>query len=90
MKVHFTPDQEGLIRHAIASGRYETAEEALRDAMARWEDDERSRLTLLAAFDEAEDDLEAGRFSDYASDTLPVLAGELIEEARTLRHDERG
>jgi Arc/MetJ-type ribon-helix-helix transcriptional regulator len=48
MKVDFTPDQEALIRQAIASGRYHTAEDAVHDAMARWEETERSRIEMLA------------------------------------------
>ena len=40
MDVQFTPDQEAFVRQAIASGRYQTAEDAVRDALARWEADE--------------------------------------------------
>ena len=89
MEVQCTPDQEVFIRHAIANGRYQTAEDAVRDAMARWEEDERARITLVAAFEEAECDLEAGQFTDYATDALPALAAELKHEARTLRGDKR-
>ena len=67
MKVDFTPDQEALIRQAIASGRYHTAEDAVHDAMARWEESERARIEMLAALDEAESDLEAGREATSAS-----------------------
>ena len=38
MEVHFTPDQEAFVRQAIASGRYQTAEDAVRDAMTQWEE----------------------------------------------------
>ena len=85
MEVPFTTDQEAFIQQAIATGRYRTAEDAVRDAMSRWEEDERSRITLLAAFDEAEADLEAGHFTDYSADTLQVLGRELKAEARALR-----
>ena len=89
MEVHFTPDQEALIRQAIANGRYRTPEDAVRDALLRWEEGERARLELLAAFDDAEADLEAGRFGVYNNETLPVLAAELKREARTLPDDRR-
>ena len=85
----FTPDQEALIRQAIASGRYHTAEEAVHDAMARWEETERSRMEMLAALDEAESDLEAGRYTDYTDETLPKLADELKHEARAERNQEQ-
>ena len=56
--MNFEPsDQQAFIRQAIDSGRYQTPEDAVRDAMARWEEHERSRVELLAALDEAEDDL---------------------------------
>ena len=71
MQFEPTPDQQAFIHQAIASGRYQSAEEALRDAMARWEEDERRRIELLSAFDEAESDLSAGHYADYANETLP-------------------
>jgi len=43
-----TPDQEAFIRQAIASGRYRTPEDALRDAMAGWEElSNRARRDML-------------------------------------------
>ena len=42
MEVVFTADQEAFIRQAIASGRYRSPEDAVRDAMTRWEESERS------------------------------------------------
>jgi putative addiction module CopG family antidote len=91
MEVHFVPDpdQEAFIRQGIANGRYQTAEDAVRDAMSRWEERERTRLELLATLDEAEADLETGRYTDYSNETLPLLADELKREARTLRNRER-
>ena len=84
MEVQLTPDQEAFIQKAVASGRYATAEAAVRDAMARWEEGERARFELLAALDEAEADLKAGRYVDYSNATLPTLAEELKREAREL------
>ena len=86
MEVQLTPDQEAFIRKAVASGRYPSAEAAVRDAMARWEEVERARLELLAALDEAEADLEAGHYTDYTNATLPQLADELKREARERRN----
>ena len=61
----------------------------MRDAPARWEEGERARLELLAALDEAEADLEAGRYADYADATMPRLADELKRESRELRQLEQ-
>lgn len=57
--------------------------------MRRWEEDERTRIELLAAFDEAEADLQSGEYADYTKETLPRLAGELKQEARAARTRER-
>jgi putative addiction module CopG family antidote len=84
MEVQLTADQEAFIRSAVASGRYLSAEDAVRDAMARWEEGERARLELLAALGEAEADLEAGRYTDCTDVTLPTLASDLKREARGL------
>jgi putative addiction module CopG family antidote len=85
MNVELTPDQEMFIRKAVESGRYETAEAAVQDAMSRWEESERARFELLTALDEAEADLRAGNYSDYTDATLPQLAEELKREARAAR-----
>jgi putative addiction module CopG family antidote len=85
MEVQFTQDQEAFVRQAIAEGRYQTAEDAVRAALARWEEEERSRIELLTALDEAEADLESGRYTDDTDESLPLLAEELKEEARALR-----
>jgi putative addiction module CopG family antidote len=89
MEVQLTPDQEAFIRKAVASGRYPSVEDAVRDAMARWEEGERARLELLPALDEAEADLEPGRCTDYTDATLPRLADEFKREARALRGQRR-
>jgi putative addiction module CopG family antidote len=85
MEVAFTPDQEAFIRQAIASGRYRSPEDAVRDAMTRWEESERSRLRLLTAFNEAETDLDSGDFTDHTDENESTLAAELKREARALR-----
>jgi putative addiction module CopG family antidote len=85
MEVNFTAEQEAFIRQAVASGRYRSPEEAVQEALARWQTSERSRLELLSALDEAEADLDAGRFTDYSNATLSDLATELKREARAQR-----
>jgi putative addiction module CopG family antidote len=89
MQFEPTPDQKAFINRAIASGRYRNAEEALRDAMTRWEEDERRHIELLAAFDEAEADIDAGEYRDYTDETLSQLADELKREARAERDKQR-
>jgi Arc/MetJ-type ribon-helix-helix transcriptional regulator len=49
MEVQFTPDQQALVRDAIASGRLHRPEDAMRQALLLWEERERRRLEILAA-----------------------------------------
>ena len=70
---------------AITSSPCASEEDAVQEALLLWEERERARVELLAALDEAEADLEAGRFCDYTGETLPRLGDELKREARALR-----
>ena len=89
MEVHLTPDQKAFIRRAIESGRLHDEEDTVREALSLWEERERARTEILAALDEAEADLDAGRYTDYTDVTLPTLAGELKRAARS-RSEQRG
>jgi putative addiction module CopG family antidote len=85
MEIHLSPGQKAFIRQAIERGRLNREEDAVQEALSLWEERERARVELLAALDEAETDLEAGRYKDYTDGTLPTLANELKTEARALR-----
>jgi putative addiction module CopG family antidote len=89
MEVQLTPEQKAVIRKAVASGRYASAEDAVREAIARREEGERARVELLAALDQAEADLEAGQHSDYANATWPRVSDELKREAQELSERQR-
>jgi Arc/MetJ-type ribon-helix-helix transcriptional regulator len=86
MEIHLTPDQEAFIREAIANGRVQRPEEAVEQAMLLWEERERTRLEILAALDDAEADIEAGRYTGFSEETISDLIGELKQEARQMRH----
>ena len=83
MELHPTPTQQALIRRAIEAGRYKSEEEAARAALELWERTELERAQLLAALDEGEADLAAGRFTEH--DNASSLAREIKLEARTQR-----
>ena len=89
MEVQLTPDQEEFIRKGMDEGRYKSADEAVQEAMAIWEDAQRSRLELLAALAEGDADIEAGRYREYDANSSPSLAEELKREGRALRDRER-
>ena len=67
MEVHLTPEQEAFIQQRISIGRFATADDALREAVALLEDQENSGATgadLIAAMQASpykEIDLEPSR-----------------------------
>jgi putative addiction module CopG family antidote len=89
MEVRLTPEQEALIAQAVQSGRYQTAEDAVKDALAIWGENERRRIELIAMIDEGDADLAEGRYTDYTDETLPALFEELKKEARAMRDASR-
>ena len=86
MELILTPEQDAFVRQAITTGRLHRVEDAVQEALALWEKQERNRIEILAALDESEDDLQAGRYVDYSDDSLPELERELKQEARALRN----
>lgn len=91
MEVNPTPDQEALIRAAIDAGRFATAEDALREALALWE--ERERELVLAEFrgtlDEAEAELSRGEAVDLGETSAQTLTERIMERCRARLASER-
>jgi Arc/MetJ-type ribon-helix-helix transcriptional regulator len=54
MDVQLTEDQKAFVRQAMEAGRLSREEDAVKQALALWEDRERARAEILAAIDEAE------------------------------------
>jgi len=88
MQVDLTSDQREFVRRAIASGRFRREEDAVEEALSLWEERERARIEIMAALDESEADLLAGRYDDYTDECSPILAQELKAEARSLHRRE--
>jgi len=85
MEVHIkpTPEQEVFIRHAIASGRFKTAEDAAREALCQWEERERRRMELLIDLDAAEASLARGDGRRLTRDTLEKLTHDVKRRSRS-------
>lgn len=60
MEVELTQDQEALVLSALESGRLLRPEDAVREALALWEERERRRAELVADIAEAEASLARG------------------------------
>ena len=54
MQFELTPEQDDVVRFAIARGRIARPEDAVAQAMARWIEDERQLAELIDSLDEAE------------------------------------
>jgi len=80
--IQLTPDQEAFIRDGLASGRYQSAEDAVREALYLWEERERSRAEILAAVDKAEASLTRGKGRIITRDSMQELAEEVKKRGR--------
>jgi putative addiction module CopG family antidote len=82
MEVELTPDQTAFVRQAIQSGRLHREEDAVREALALWEERERARVEILAAVDEANASLARGEGRIITPQSLRELAGEVKQRGR--------
>ena len=82
MEIHPTPDQEALIREAVAAGRFERPEDAVREALALWEERERARAEFCATLDEAEESLARGEGAEITRSSMRTLTEDIIERTR--------
>jgi putative addiction module CopG family antidote len=84
MEIHLTPDQEAFVREAVAEGRLRSAEDAVAQALAMWEERERRRVEILAALDDAEADIARGDYVEITEDSMKNLAQEIKQRGRAL------
>jgi putative addiction module CopG family antidote len=82
MEVQLTADQEAFVRQAITSGRLRRKEDAVREALAMWEERERTRAEILAAVDEAEASLERGEGRIVTQESMRQLAEDVKARGR--------
>lgn len=85
MEVRPTPEQQALIDDAIRSGRLDSAEAAIQQALALWEQKERYRIELIAASEAAEEDYEGGHC--LTLNNSEEFTGYFLAEANRSRGD---
>jgi Arc/MetJ-type ribon-helix-helix transcriptional regulator len=61
MEVRLSPAQRALARKAIEKGRFRREEDVVKEALSIWEDLERTRANILAAFEQAEEAAEEAK-----------------------------
>jgi Arc/MetJ-type ribon-helix-helix transcriptional regulator len=89
MTVHLTPDQKAFVRDAIASGRLDGEEDAVREALTLWERRERARAEILASVDVAEAALAHGEGRVITQESVRDLAAEVKQRGRARLAAER-
>ena len=82
MDIQPTPDQRAFVRQAIESGRLRGEEDAVREALALWEERERTRAEILAAVDKAEDSLANGDGRTITQQSMRDLADQVKQRGR--------
>ena len=82
MNVELTPDQRAFVERAIESGRFSREEEAVREALALWEERERRRLEILAMVDEADASLARGEGIPITEESMKALAEDIKQRLR--------
>jgi Arc/MetJ-type ribon-helix-helix transcriptional regulator len=70
------------VRQALQSGRLHREEEAVEEALRRWEERERARAEILAAVDEAEASLDRGEGRAIATQSIGQLAAAVKQRGR--------
>ena len=82
MEVQLTPDQKAFVRQAIETGRLQREEEAVKEALALWEERERSRAEILSAVDAAAASLVQGEGRVITQESMRQLAAEVKQRGR--------
>lgn len=83
MQVDLTPEQQDFVRHAVESGRFERAEDAVQAAIALWVERERRRAEILIAVDIAKAALDRGEGIEITQASMHSLAEDVKRRGRT-------
>src|SRR5262245_22725456 len=83
MDVQLSPDQEAFVRRAIECGRLNSEEDAVREALALWEERERQRAEFLLTLNDARSSLARGEGRVINQQSMQQLSSEVKERGRT-------
>ena len=82
MEINLTPDQKAFVRQAIQSGRLHDEREAVQEALALWEERERTRIELTVSVESARAALARGEGRPLTEDSMRELASEVKSRGR--------
>ena len=89
MEVQLSSDQAAFIRQAVASGRFAREEDAVREALAQWEERERRRAEFLATLDDAKASLARGEGRVITEQSMLELTQEVEQRGLARLASER-
>jgi antitoxin ParD1/3/4 len=89
MDVNLSDDQRAFVRQAIAAGRFDREEDAVREALALWEERERVRAELLTAIHSADVSLAQGGGRSITENSMRELASDVKRRGRARLDRER-
>ena len=79
MEIRPSPHQEALIRQAVEEGRFEHPEDAVKEALALWEQRELARAEFRDTLDEAEASLARGEGTEITRELMRKLTDGIME-----------
>jgi putative addiction module CopG family antidote len=82
MAVELTSDQRAFARRAVEAGRFESEDDAVREALALWEERERRLAEFRATLDEARASLVRGEGREITQESMRELSAEVKERGR--------
>jgi len=82
MNVQLTPEQKVFAQRAIESGRLSSEDDAVRQALALWEERERQRAEFLLTLNEAKASVDRGEGRDVTPEAMRQLTAEVKARGR--------
>jgi antitoxin ParD1/3/4 len=79
LSITLTPQMAKLVRDSVASGRFASASEVIRDAMRAWQQKEREHEEAIASI--------RARVQASLDDPRPLLTGKQVMESLKKRYD---
>lgn len=82
MEVQLTEDQKAFARRAMEAGRLQSEAEAVREALALWEERERRRISFLESLERGRAAIARGEGRVITEQSMRDLAAEVRERGR--------
>lgn len=82
MDVQLSPDQQAFVQRAIESGRLHSEVDAVKEALALWEERERQRIEFILSLEEARASLLRGEGIEITEESVRQLVQDVEARGR--------